>query len=652
MRNLFIDTETSVSDYIINGYRTKRLVCLAYAFDDEEVTILHATYDREKIIALLAESFQAEDVNVIAHNAIFDVSVLAANGFLAMFDGFLASNEHRVICTIINEKLIRNQNGPSKADRYDLDSVSSYYRGYGSALDKSKDSWRLKYEELLHVPLGLWEPAAINYVIADVEALRDVFNGQLDELELPMMGQEGRHCFSFGVCSQFGLEIDVPVYEAFRDWVQDSLKIHLQNMDMLGIAVKNRDGTFKFTEKGQPSLNKTKLQALVSAAYAFKDEPPPLTDHATKPQVSVKLSSVVGSGNPGLLRYAEGLAFNKLRTSYVEWLIVAVNAGLPMVGSYDLMLVTGRVSMKNRNLTQAPKAEGFRECHKARDGYVLCSIDFDAIELVALAQVLLSEFGRSDLADIINSGRCPHIALAARLLGMSEEEAIAARKDKTHPRHADVVKTRNGAAKAANFGFAGGMGIDRFIADQRSKGLVFTRQEARRLKDVWVDFVKTYEFFAQAGEASAGGNGEIIHRVSGRKRAGLGYSDYCNIKFQGYVADFAKEAFTRCAEACLLAEPDSLLFGARPLLFIHDEILFEIPLGPNMGAAGELLADMMVTAAKSYVPDVKVGAAPAFMTRWSKKAETAKNPDGTYVIFDPEITFQVNLEEFMDEDDN
>jgi hypothetical protein len=146
--------------------------------------------------------------------------------------------------------------------------------------------------------------------------------------------------------------------------------------------------------------------------------------------------------------------------------------------------------------------------------------------------------------------------------------------------------------------------------------------------------------------------------VSGRQRARCNYTNGANTGFQGIVADGAKEAIWRLFVACYLHPDDATeilwhprtywrevtsremlheacthLYGVRPVLFIHDEIIAEGPHATaHLWAPAQAL--IMRDAMRTYIRDVKVGAKPALMWTWDKAAEPVY-VDGKLTVWEP-----------------
>jgi len=110
---------------------------------------------------------------------------------------------------------------------------------------------------------------------------------------------------------------------------------------------------------------------------------------------------------------------------------------------YNSIVNTGRTSCSKPNFQQLPRLGGIREMFRAKKDHVLIITDYSTLELCTLAQVLKNQYGESIMGDLINEGRDLHRYYASTLHNISETM---------------VSKSQRQEAKAANFGFPGGLG--------------------------------------------------------------------------------------------------------------------------------------------------------------------------------------------------
>jgi len=343
----------------------------------------------------------------------------------------------------------------------------------------------------------------------------------------------------------------------------------------------------------------------------------------------------------------------------------------PITSRPNVIVRTGRTSWSDPPLQQPPKKGGFRECHVPRPGYVYVSVDYDAIEMCALAQAHLDWDLGSTMADAIREGRDLHTDFATYTIGIPYERglelrALAKTGDKGGQEFEDGPRFR---AKAGNFGFPGGMGPRTFIRAQLKQGATLSMfapetgkmpeaiQTARDLRDSWMEkWPEMRGYFEIVGSLTAEGSYTAIQPVSGRLRGAVGYCDGCNTYFQGRVADGAKAAFwevcrraygvplgksynaqndvlERLERPSYAGTPDDPLWGTRPVLMLHDEIISEIP-EHRLAAAADEKARVMRDVMALYIPDIPISAEPAASRLWSKHAATIRDSNGVLQVWE------------------
>lgn len=347
---------------------------------------------------------------------------------------------------------------------------------------------------------------------------------------------------------------------------------------------------------------------------------------------------------------------------------------VPITLRPNSLLETGRASYQDV-IQQLPTKGGIRECLIARAGTVLCSVDYTGLELTTHAQSCLNLLGWSKMAEALNSGRKVHDALASRIMGISYEEF-----QKRYNAGGKLETAIRKGAKAGNFGFPGGMGVIKFVLSQRASGpdttsvsgvkyrglrfcilvgeencgKVKLREYKRKpvapvcsrcvevveqIRASWfVEFPENIEMFKLISDWSENGMlvdgkrlqpGQIQQHYNKRIRGGTDFCSAANGFFQSLAARGAKLALTRVSRECYdrtFRLPNgggkSPLFGCRPILFAHDEIISELP-RPIMHEAAYRQAEVQIEAMREVVPDVLIEAEPALMTRLLKEAAPA-----------------------------
>lgn len=228
------------------------------------------------------------------------------------------------------------------------------------------------------------------------------------------------------------------------------------------------------------------------------------------------------------------------------------------------------------------------------------------------------------MAEALQNGRELHIETAASILGVTYEDALARYKSGD----AQVKEARQ-LAKAANFGFPGGLGASSFASFAKAAyGLDIEESRAKALRESWLNaYPEMRRYFDEWGRRTASGSCTVSQIRSNRIRGDVGYCDGANTLFQGLVADGAKRALWHLTRSCYL--PGSPLSGCRMVAFIHDEVIVEVPADLDKArAAAKEIERLLIKGMSEYVPDVPIKADAHLMERWYKNAEPAYNKQG------------------------
>lgn len=113
--------------------------------------------------------------------------------------------------------------------------------------------------------------------------------------------------------------------------------------------------------------------------------------------------------------------------------------------------------------------------------------------------------------------------------------------------------------------------------------------------------------------------------LTGRLRAGAGYTARHNTIFQGLTSDGAKIALWRVWRA-----------GYRIANFIHDQILVEVPTTDDLKAHAEAIKGLMIAGMKEVLPDVAVDVKYAATDCWRKAAKAVFDGGGRLILWSPE----------------
>jgi DNA polymerase-1 len=617
-----IDTET----YLIKGNNTPPLVCLSYCrYDGSEYNTGVIT---GSMIADFIERIAVLDEPIILHNASFDWTVLMRAFPRLMPTLFQLMSEGRVRCTMIREKLHKIRAGGTGAGtvetasggrvrRLSLAGLAHKYLGFDFASQKAEGSVRYRYDELAQIPADQWEKEAVDYAGLDSLVALLVYQAQeqdFDEIDTADQDRQVRADFALQIMSTEGITVDTQYIER----VEASLGEILEGLGTKLIA--------KGILTEQKKANTAVIKEIVEREHIARALDVPKTNTG---EVSTAKDALKATEHPDLAMYMEYKKAQKLKQTYVPSLHSASHFDGRLRTRYDSLVQTGRTSSATPNLQNLPRKGGLRDCFVATEGYTLVLCDYDASEMRTLAQCVY------DLADHMtpllrmyqeHTDYDPHAYFGSRLLGISYEEMLGRLEDEDPL----ATETRQ-RAKPANFGYAGGMGASTFVAYASGYGVELTVAEAQELRDAWIETYDMRPWFREAEVAQSRGWVDVPR--SGRRRGRTSYTQSCNTPFQGLASDGAKDALFEVARECYTV-PSSPLYGSRPLVFIHDEIIIESPdaLAPE---AGDRLASIMCSAMDSVCPDVKAQATPALCKRWLKGAKSLRDESGRLITWEP-----------------
>ena len=159
---------------------------------------------------------------------------------------------------------------------------------------------------------------------------------------------------------------------------------------------------------------------------------------------------------------------------------------------------------------------------------------------------------------------------------------------------------------------------------RKTYGVMLTEDRARELKAQWLErWPEMRLFFKHVGRPGRRGHWLRPSSSSSSRIATqwlVHYSAWPTRYFQGLGADAAKRAHYLVARACY-AEPASVLYGSRPVNFVHDESILEVDDDVRAHDKAIELGRLMVLGANEFLPNVPARVEPLLARRWSKKSK-------------------------------
>lgn len=393
-------------------------------------------------------------------------------------------------------------------------------------------------------------------------ALRDLF----EELEMPLVpvlaGME-----------EAGIRVDTEVLSAMSSKLRGELgHIEAEIYKIAGVEF-NLNSTpqlrdILFTRLELPVVKRTKTG--------------PSTDASVLEELAAE-----GHAVPRLmLEYRE---LEKLRNTYVDALprLVHPTTGRIHTSFNQTVAATGRLSSSDPNLQNIPIRTALgREVRKAfvaDEGQLLLGVDYSQIELRVMAHFS----GDEPLVEAFRQGIDIHRQTAAVIFDVDIEA---------------VGPAQRAQAKTINFATLYGQG-----AFSLARQLGISREQAQAFIDQYFERFSGVRAFLDAQVEQAREKG-YVETLLGRRRyvpelksrnwniRQFGERIAQNTPIQGTAADLIKKAMLDVTSAL-----DEGGFDARMLLQVHDELLFEVPVG-ELDAVRDLVVARMEGAMTLEVP--------------------------------------------------
>ena len=263
----------------------------------------------------------------------------------------------------------------------------------------------------------------------------------------------------------------------------------------------------------------------------------------------------------------------KLKSTYADALPEAINPKTGRVHTSFSMAGTntGRLSSSDPNLQNIPiRTEDGRKIRSAfvpAQGYTLLSADYSQVELRLAAAMA----GIKSLQQAFHDGIDIHAATASQVFGVPLENMTAEIR-------------RN--AKAINFGIIYGIsafGLARQLGIPQAQAAEYIRQYMARFPELQKYMEDTKAFARQHGYVVTHyGRKVYLRGINDKNPAVRNFAERqaINAPLQGTAADIMKRAMIALQPAL-----DKANLGARMLLQVHDELLFEVPLGEEEATA-------------------------------------------------------------------
>jgi hypothetical protein len=430
------------------------------------------------------------------------------------------------------------------------------------------------------------------------------------------------------------------------------------------------------------SMNQAALQAHLAAIYKRLGEIPPMTDggESGTPQIKcdAEVQEYLALKDPVMEQYHQRMSLGKLKNQ----MIPVLQSGPVVYPSYDAIKETGRTSSYDGGKVSGSKTERLypsvsiqqtpneikgldpRRCFRPRAGTVFFDVDFTGLELACVGHVTYDLFGKSVHRDLYNAGVDLHGYLGAQLALNSGPKAHPLAGDfqsavrdegilsdpmavyeafkllKTHDDKdvREFFKHFRSFAKPVGLGFPGGLGPATMVEFARKTYSVeMTEREATQYREFWrATYPEMPRFFdwinGQTDPYNGSGDGSCYQYTTpmGLVRRGASFCAAANgMCMQSPGAEAAMMGAILVSRACYDPTQESILYGCRPIAFIHDQIIGETTRDESAWAAQcEEVARLMREGAEMVLTSIKMRTDEALLTSvWTKAAEPVRDPE-------------------------
>ena len=283
---------------------------------------------------------------------------------------------------------------------------------------------------------------------------------------------------------------------------------------------------------------------------------------------------------------------SKLKSTYTDKLPLQIteSTGRVHTSYHQAVAATGRLSSTDPNLQnipiRTPEGRRIRQAFVAPEGYLLMAADYSQIELRIMAHLS----GDEGLITAFANDMDIHSATAAEVFELELD---------------DVTPDHRRSAKAINFGLMYGMS-----AFGLAKQLGIPRGQAQEYIDLYFDRYPGVKAYMDGIREKASKQGYVetvfgrrlyLPEINARNAQRRQYAERSaiNAPMQGTAADIIKRAMISTHD--WLSGSRS---GARMIMQVHDELVFEVP-GDKVDGVAQKVSAIMCDAAELAV-DLKV----------------------------------------------
>jgi DNA polymerase I len=525
---------------------------------------------RKEFKQLLSSFFENEDIEKIAHNIKYDLSILKNDKIEV---------KGKLFDTMIAHYLLEPD------QRHGMDYLSETYLQYKPVSIETLIGPKGKNQKnMADIPAQ----EVSDYACEDADVtfqLYQIFKEKIENSHL----------------SSLFYDVEMPLARVLLDMERTGIYIDSDALNEFSEELNNELITLqeKILEKSGIDFNVDSPKQLGDVLFETLkiDEKAKKTKTGQYKTDEATLSKLEGK-HPIISEILEYRQMKKLKSTYVDALpkLVDVKTGRIHTTYAQTVAATGRLSSNNPNLQNIPirstRGKEIRKAFKASsEHYKILAADYSQIELRIIAALSKDQ----GMIEAFKSGQDIHAATAAKVFDVPLEE---------------VTKDMRSKAKMVNFGII--YGISAFGLSQR---LSISRTEAKDIIDNYFEkYSRIKEYMDESIEFAR--QNEYVETILKRRRylpninagngmeRGFAERNAINAPIQGSAADIIKMAMINIHQK--LAAQN---FQSKLLLQVHDELVFEAYI-PEIEKLQTMVKHEMENALLIEVPlEVELGAA-------------------------------------------
>ena len=565
------DTETTSLDYM-----QAQIVGLSFAVEPAKAAYLPVAHDYADAPQQLDRDWVLERLKPLLEDP-----CKAKLGHHLKYDRNVLANHSINLQGIVYDSMLESYVLDSTASRHDLDSLSQKYLSHKNIKFEDVAGKGARQLSFNQVPLETASP----YAAEDADMTL-----RLHQHFWPRLSAEPRLKALFE-------DVEMPLLYVLSDMERNGVKVDVAMLEKQSqeLAERMQQVESKAQQLAGEAFNMASPKQIQAILFDKQQLPVLAKTPKGAPSTAEPVLQELALDYPLPRLILEHRSLSKLKSTYTDKLPAQVNpqTGRVHTSYHQAVAATGRLSSSDPNLQNIPirSEEGrrIRQAFVAEPGYEMLAADYSQIELRIMAHLSADE----GLVQAFARGEDIHRATAAEVFVIPPDQ---------------VSSDQRRSAKAINFGLIYGMsafGLAKQLGIERGQAQQYVDLYFHRYPGVKAYMESTRELARRQGyvETLFGRRlylADIRARNAQRRQAAERTA--INAPMQGTAADIIKKAMLSVHEWIVKQAVDVKL-----IMQVHDELVFEAPVGKFQSVSGEIRSRMESAAELSVPLLVEIG---------------------------------------------